>query len=632
MLKKLIAVSLVSVFVTACNINNAATTTSSTETSFTTYSAEEFFKTTTVRGSSINHTGDSVLISSDESGIYNAYRVPVDGSKPTQLTFSTKESIYATSWFPKDDRFIYTADQGGNELNHLYVKEENGKTIDLTPGDKLRALFLGWHQDQASFFVASNERDPRFFDLYRYQTSDYSRARVFTNEYGFMVQSVSPDGNFVALSKSNSNSDSDLFIADLRLKTTKPKRISNPDGNIMYAAYTFTPDSTQLLYSTNEFGEYNQAWIYDLKTETHSENVVAPWDVSFSYFSKDGKYQVTGINADSQTQLSIRNTDDNAALALPELPSGDLHGVSFSNDNRVMAFYVNSDTSPSNLYVHKIGSSTIKRLTDTGNPAIDEANLVASEVVRFESFDGLEIPTLLYKPKQAETQKVPAVIFIHGGPGGQSRKGYSAMIQHLVNNGIAVARINNRGSNGYGKTFYHLDDKKHGDHDLKDVIYNKKYLQSLEWVDADRIGVMGGSYGGYLTMAAMAFTEEFKVGVNIFGVTNWVRTLKSIPPYWEVFRKSLYDELGDPAVDGERLHSISPVFFGHQVKSPVLIVQGSNDPRVLKIESDEMVEAIKKAGTHVEYLVFDDEGHGFSKKVNRISASNTYLDFLNKFL
>ena len=206
------------------------------------------------------------------------------------------------------------------------------------------------------------------------------------------------------------------------------------------------------------------------------------------------------------------------------------------------------------------------------------------------------------------------------------------MIQHLVNNGYAIMMINNRGSSGYGKTFFHIDDKRHGEDDLQDVVYNKKYLQTLDWVDADKIGVMGGSYGGYLTMAAMTFTDEFKVGINIFGVTNWVRTLESIPPYWEAFRKSLYDELGDPATDKQRLHNISPVFFGEKVKSPVLVVQGANDPRVLKIESDEMVEAIRSGGTYVDYLVFDDEGHGFTKKNNRISASNKYLEFLNTYL
>jgi prolyl oligopeptidase len=201
-----------------------------------------------------------------------------------------------------------------------------------------------------------------------------------------------------------------------------------------------------------------------------------------------------------------------------------------------------------------------------------------------------------------------------------------------VNQGYAVLAVNNRGSSGYGKTFFHLDDLKHGEHDLQDIVYGKKYLQSLDWIADERIGVMGGSYGGYLTMAAMAFTDEFKVGINIFGVTNWVRTLESIPPWWESFRESLYAELGDPAVDGERLRRISPVFHGDKVKKPVLVVQGANDPRVLQVESDEMVAAIKKNGVPVEYVLFPDEGHGFVKKANRITAQQAYLKFLQTYL
>jgi dipeptidyl aminopeptidase/acylaminoacyl peptidase len=600
--------------------------------SYQTYSAEQFFKTTSIFGSSINHKGDAVLVSNDESGIYNAYKVPLNGSQPTQLTFSTEESIYVDSWFPNDERFLFSADKGGDELDHLFVRELNGEETDLTPGSGHKASFLSWHKDKQTFYVMTNERDVKYFDVYQYSVSDYSRQLIFENTTGYSIEAMSPNGRFIALSKSHSNSNSDLYLVDIVKKSLKPTHISPHEGNVEYFAYTFTQDSKQLIYATNEFGEFNQAWSYDIASDEHTINFKAPWDIMFSYFSEDGKYQITGINADAQTKIEIKDVASNKTLALPKMPSGDLRGVNFSADSKTLVFYVNSDTSPSNLYVHKMGSNNVKRLTNSGNPAIKEENLVSGEVVSFKSFDGLDIPAILYKPKQAASQKVPALIMIHGGPGGQSRKGYSAYTQHLVNNGYAIIKINNRGSNGYGKTFYHLDDKKHGDHDLKDVVYNKKYLQTLDWVDADRIGVMGGSYGGYLTMAAMAFTDEFKVGINIFGVTNWVRTLESIPPYWEAFRQSLYDELGDPATDKARLHSISPVFFGHQVKKPVLVVQGKNDPRVLQIESDEMVEAIRRGGTHVEYLVFDDEGHGFSKKANRISASDKYLSFLKEYL
>ncbi|ARD45435.1 S9 family peptidase [Colwellia sp. PAMC 21821] len=599
---------------------------------FQTYSAEEFFKTRSVFGSSINADASAVLVSDDETGIYNAYKVPLDGSEVTQLTNSTKESIYVVGWFPEDDRFLYSADKGGNELNHLFVQALDGTEKDLTPGEGLKAFFVSWHENNKQFYVATNERDAKFFDLYVYQAGDYARKLIYQNNSGYSPEAVSPNGQYIALSKSNSNADSNLYLVDLAEKQPLTELISEHEGDVEHSAYTFTRDNSALIYSTNEFGEFNQAWSYNLVSKEKSENFAVNWDVSFTYFSKDGRYQVHGVNADAQTKIEIIDLQTEQNLALPDMPSGDLRGVNFSNDGKQMVFYINSDTSPSNLYVHQLGSNAIKRLTNTGNPNILEENLVVGEVVRFKSFDGLEIPGILYKPKQASTQKVPALVWIHGGPGGQSRKGYSALIQHLVNNGYAIFRINNRGSNGYGKTFNHLDDKKHGDHDLKDVVYNKYYLQTLDWVDADRIGVIGGSYGGYLTMAAMTFTNEFEVGINIFGVTNWVRTLESIPPYWEAFRQSLYDELGDPSTDKERLHNISPVFFGQNVKKPVLVVQGKNDPRVLKIESDEMVESIRSGGTYVDYLVFDDEGHGFSKKVNRISASNKYLSFLQDHL
>ncbi|WP_340677716.1 S9 family peptidase [Paraglaciecola sp.] len=599
---------------------------------FQRYSAEDFYKTTSVFGSSINFDGTKVLVSNDATGIYNAYEIPLDGSATKQLTQSTLESIYVNSWFPKDDRFIYTADKGGDELDHVFVQGADGKVVDLTPGEGLKANFVGWNADDQHFYVISNERNPQFFDLYQYATDDYSRQLIYQNADGLALETVSPDGNWMVGSKENSNADSDLFLIDLKNPTLNPLLITPHEGDVSHSAYTFSTDNQTLVYATNQNGEFVEAWQYDLTNKAHKPLLKADWDVSFVYFSKDGKYRISGVNADAQTKLTIVNTQTGKDIVLPSMPEGDLRGVSFSQDSSTMVFYLNSDTSPSNLYVYRVGQDKVTRLTNSGNPDINEAFLVTGEVVRFDSFDGVSIPGILYKPQQAVDKKVPALVWIHGGPGGQSRKGYSALIQHLVNNGYAILQINNRGSSGYGKTFFHLDDKRHGQDDLQDVVYCKQYLQSLAWVENDNIGVIGGSYGGYLTMAAMTFTKEFKVGINIFGVTNWVRTLKSIPPYWESFRKSLYDELGDPEQDEERLHSISPVFFGHKVTSPVLVVQGANDPRVLKIESDEMVEAIRAGGTYVDYLVFDDEGHGFSKKDNRIAASNKFVSFLDTYL
>ncbi len=261
--------------------------------------------------------------------------------------------------------------------------------------------------------------------------------------------------------------------------------------------------------------------------------------------------------------------------------------------------------------------------------------MVTARVIRFKSFDGTVIPAIYYLPHQASAEnKVPAMVWVHGGPGGQSRQGFSSLIQYMVNHGYAVLAVNNRGSSGYGKTFFKMDDLNHGEKDLQDCVEGKNWLAEQSEIDGDKIGIIGGSYGGYMTMAALTYTpEEFDVGVNLFGVTNWIRTLKSIPPYWESFRESLYLELGDPfSADSVRLKRISPLFHTDKVTKPLIVLQGAKDPRVLQVESDEIVAGVRKNGVPVEYVLFDDEGHGFVKKENQIEAYSRILKFLDVYL
>ena len=351
-------------------------------------------------------------------------------------------------------------------------------------------------------------------------------------------------------------------------------------------------------------------------------------------FSWNGRYLVVGVNADASTQVTVTDLQTGREVKLPEFPSANVTGVQFSRSGRQVAFYVAGDSSPANLHVMNLASGRQRRLTNSLNPKVKQEHLVDSEVIRYESFDGLEIPALLYKPHGASADnKVPAMVRVHGGPGGQCRVGYNSVVQFLVNHGYAVLAINNRGSSGYGKTFYHMDDKQHGEIDMQDVVYARRYLESLDWVDGEKVGIIGGSYGGYLVCAALAFQPEvFDVGIDIFGVTNWVRTLSSIPPWWASARDSLYSELGDPASDLERLRRISPLFHAQNIRRPLLVIQGANDPRVLQVESDEMVAAVKENGVPVEYIIFDDEGHGFRNKENRITAAEAYLEFLDTHL
>jgi len=595
------------------------------------YTIEQFMATTSVTGASFSKDEQRILFSSNESGIFNVYAMPVTGGAPTPMTRSTTDSTYAIGYFYNDDRILFTRDSGGNERNHLYVRELDGSERDLTPGDKHRAMFAGWRPDGSGFYVATNERDPKFFDLYFYDANNYQRSVVYRNDSGMNVSAISRDGKWLAFDKPNTTADSDVYL--YKVATREMKHITPHQGTASYAAATFDPESKRLLFTTNDGGEFARIASYDLASGQVAQVEKADWDLLGTSYSRNGQHRVSVVNRDGSIDVRVVDAAGKP-VAMPKLPGGEIRQTTFSPSGRLVAFYLNGDRSPNNLYVHDFRANKTTQLTRSLNKEIGPADLVEAEVVRFRSFDGMVIPSIYYKPKGASaTSKVPAIVYVHGGPGGQTTRGYNAQIQYLVNHGYAVLGINNRGSSGYGKTFFTADDRKHGREPLWDCIEAKTWLASLGYVDPERIAIMGGSYGGYMTLAAMAFRPEaFKVGIDIFGVSNWVRTLESIPPYWEAQRKALYDEIGDPVKDKEFLVATSPLFHASNIRKPLMVIQGANDPRVIKPESDEIVESVRKNGVEVEYVVFPDEGHGFSKKKNQIEASARILAFLDKHL
>ncbi len=599
------------------------------------YTAAQFLETTNMRGASFSADEKRIMFSSNETGIFNAYAISAAGGKAEALTKSSTDSTYSVAFFPEDDRIVYTRDNSGDENNKLYVRELDGSEKALTPGTKFRSQFAGFTKDHRHFYVSSNERDPKFFDLYKYDVKNYARTLFFKNEIGLQPSAISDDGKWIAFNKPNTTNDSDIFLHDVAKGTTE--RITPHDGSVSFSAQTFDPLSKKLFLLSNEVGEFRRIRTFDLATRTFADHEKADWDITFTYFSQDGRYRVTGINQDASTVIRLAEAGKDGAekpVAMPKLPGGEIRGVSFSRHSARMAFYLNGDRSPSNLYAYDFKTRQVKQLTQSLSKSINPSDLVDAEVVRFKSFDGMVIPGIFYKPKDASAKnKVPAIVLVHGGPGGQATRGYSAQIQHLVNHGYAVLDINNRGSSGYGKTFFAADDKKHGREPLWDCIEAKTWLASSGDIDHERIAIMGGSYGGYMVASALAFRPEaFKVGVNIFGVTNWIRTLESIPPYWEAQRKALYEEIGDPVKDRDFLIATSPLFHAKEIRKPLIVIQGANDPRVIKAESDDIVAAVRKNNVPVDYVVFADEGHGFSKKKNSLEAYERILAFLDKHL
>ena len=596
------------------------------------YSIEDFLATTSMRGADFSPDGRSILVSSDRSGVFNAYAVPVAGGEPRQLTTSTINAVIAHSWYPRDERFVYTSDVGGNELTHVWVGTPDGSARDATPGEGLKAGFAGWAYDDQSFFVTTNERDKRWFDLYEVDPETLQKTLVYQDSTGLQYAAISRDERWLALEKTTTEHDTDVYLLDRR--NGRLEHLTPHQGDVVWTVADFAPDGQSLYLLTNDNHEFRYLVQQDLASGERTVVEKPNWDVMYASVSRSGRFLVLGVNEDARTDVRIRELPGMQPMQLPTVPAGDIVSVRISDDDRRLAFYLSGSRWPANLYVWDFGSQEARRLTQNLSPKIDPEHLVDAEGVRFRSFDGVEIPGLLYRPHPAGPEsRVPALVLVHGGPGGQSRIGYSGLVQYLVNHGYAVYSINNRGSSGYGKTFFKMDDRRHGQEDLDDCVASKKMLAATGWVDPDRIGILGGSYGGYMVLAALAFRpQEFACGIDLFGVANWLRTLESIPSWWEAERRALYTELGDPSTDAEYLKGISPLFHADKIVRPLLVLQGKNDPRVLQVESDEIVLAARKNGVPVEYIVFDDEGHGFRNKKNQLRGYEAILRFCDRYL
>ena len=595
------------------------------------YSIEQFMDNEAIGGGSFSYDNSQLLISSNRSGIYNAFTVSTEGGEMTAITQSDSTSVFGNAFFPEDNRILLSADGNGDEIDHLFVRDLEGNVTDITPEKGAKSDFYGWSKDNNSLYFGSNKRDPRFFDVYKMNLEDYTSEMIYQNNDGLDFSGMSDDENYFALSKTVNTNDSDLFIYNSKTK----EKIQINENQSANSSQDFSKDNSIFYYTTDYGGEFSVLMSYNMETKENIKVLEKKWDISSAYFTKKNKYMVVFVNEDGKNAIEVLDSESMKPIDLPNFEGKSITSVGFSNDQKLMRMYVGGSNAPSDLYTYNFETKEQHQISDVLNKDIDAEDLVTAKVVRFESFDGTIIPAIYYLPHQASAEnKVPAMVWVHGGPGGQTRQGFSSLIQYMVNQGYAVLAVNNRGSSGYGKTFYQMDDKNHGEKDLQDCVEGKNWLADQTEIDGDKIGIIGGSYGGYMTMAALTYSpEEFAVGVNLFGVTNWMRTLKSIPPYWESFRESLYKELGDPySADSTRLKRISPLFHTDKVTKPLIVLQGAQDPRVLQVESDEIVAGVRKNNVPVEYVLFEDEGHGFVKKENQIEANERIVKFLDKYL
>jgi dipeptidyl aminopeptidase/acylaminoacyl peptidase len=595
------------------------------------YTIEQLMAADTIGGFSFSRDNRKLLFTSNRTGIANIYEMPAEGGEARQLTHSTVETVSSLGYFPHDERILFSSDQGGNERAHIYVRETDGTIRDTTPGERHVARFVDWAHDGRSFFVQMNDRDPRFFDLHEIRVDGgYRSERIFENDRAYQIRAISPDRRYVALSRIVDNQTKHCYVYD---RQTRALRQLTRDGPVACEPQAFAAAGHVLFYTTDDGGEFTALARQDL--DGGERSIVfrpARWDVSGANFSRDNRYLVVSVNEDARSRPYLFDAATLRPVRLENPAPGASVGLMIANDAPIALMTMSNGATPGDFYRLDLRTGQRRLLLRSQAPEVNQADLVAGAVVRFRSYDGVEVPGILYLPRGARPgARRPAVIHVHGGPGDESRIGYRPLVQYLVNHGYVVFEINNRGSSGSGRTFYHLDDRRHGSADLDDVVAAKGWLAREHHVDPARVAIQGQSYGGYMTLAGLTFRpEEFAAGVDIYGVSNWPRLLAATPAWWEDLRRLLFTEVGDPERDADYLRSISPLFHADRIRRPLLVLQGQNDPRVQPAESEDIVARVRANNVPVDYVLFPDEGHGFRKKANQITAYRRILEFLDR--
>jgi len=581
-----------------------------------------------ISGLSISPDGSKLLVSMDLDGVLNAYAVPVAGGPPVQLTHSTADPVEVVSWFPKDGRFLYRSGPAGDDA-HLFIHAADGTDVEVSPGKP--SSFLGWTADGKAMLVDIYSPGAQARDLYQIATDSDDRMLIKSNTAPLSrLAVVSPNQRYLAYAEAFADQIRNIRILDLA--TSKKQSVQAGEGLMVNIPLAFSPDSKGLLFLNDTATPFRFLAVVDPATGARRDLIKKQWDVLDAFYSPNGKLLATVAGGDARTTLELYDAATLQPIRLPDFPLvTEIGAATISKDGKTLAFIASASDQPPAVYVYDLAKpGPPRRLIGGGAGAAKEGSWVAGEVVRFPSFDGRPIPGILYKPRQAgPAHKVPAVVWIHDGPDGQSRLAFDPLIQDLVARGYAVYAVNHRGSSGYGKEFSRLDDLKHGADDLQDCIAAKGMLAATGWIDGGRIAVAGTGYGGYLTLAALAFQPQaFAAGVDLFGIANWPRVLANLP---SGERTVLAAEMANPA-DPQSERFLAPVEHAGEIARPLLIVQGGRDSQAIPAEAEEIAAAMKKDGKAVELLSLPDEGHGLTRRDDRTRVYQAIADFLDRNL
>jgi dipeptidyl aminopeptidase/acylaminoacyl peptidase len=582
------------------------------------------------RSPSFSPDGKRIVFISDRGGVPQVWMVSTDGGEPKQIT-RLEDQVGSVDWSPDGKWLAFSLAPGGGLNEQIYlVAPDGGEPRRITEGGQVNNRLAGWSGRYLRF--SSNRRDPGALDSYIHDSETGETRLVARNPGVGTLTDVSNDGRRAIVQRVKSRGDGNLFLIDLATGREELLTPHEPPGT--FDGGRFSPDGSTVYFTSNKDNDRVGLAKVLLGPDGKPgpvERITSRDDLELDGFEVDEQGTSAALvwNAGGRSELAFLDLSNRQLRPVPNLAGELVGGLEFSADGRLLALTLSGSKLPSDVWVLDRTSGRVRQVTQSPHEGVDLASLVAPELVRFKAHDGLELSGWLYRPAGAKGPG-PVVVSFHGGPESQERPAFSATYQALVSRGIGVFAPNVRGSSGFGKKFVNLDNGPLRFNGIKDIKSCVDFLVGQGIADPKRIGIMGGSYGGYMTMAGITeYPDLFAAGANLFGMVNFETFFSHTQP-WMAAISTL--EYGDPATQKDLLRSLSPLYKLDRVKAPTLVLHGANDTNVPVVEAEQVVDTLKKRGVPVDYVLFPDEGHGFRKTPNRIRSTVAIVRWFERHL
>ena len=577
----------------------------------------------------ISPSGEIVAYTSRVTGEPQLWVVDSRGGASRQLTFGSGISDFY--WAPDGQNLIVARDSEGNERLGFYLLSSDGnfETELLAQSDAYRQFGM-FSDDGERFLFSSTQRNGTDFDIYVANISGGDPAMVYAGEFGFFPEAWQPGGEQVLVSEIRGEDANDVHILDLASGEMTP--LFEPDVAASHVSFDWRPDGKGFYLATNQGREFSALAYYSLSDDELTFIATPEADIEDVALSPDGQYLLWTSNQDGYSWLHGRDLINDTDLSLPDLPAG-VYSISFAASAPIVLLEVSGPAIPGDTWVWNVATGELLHTTGSTLAGLDPATFVTPVSVRYPAQDGVELQGLLYMPSADYCpEKSPIMVDVHGGPTAQARPSFNAPTQYLVNVCIAVFDVNVRGSTGFGKTYARLDNQEMRRDSVRDLVDTAGFLREHGGVDGTRLAVMGGSYGGYMVNAVLgAYPDVFDAGISMVGVSDWVRALEEASPFLKASDRIEYGDIREER--WQEFYTVnSPINTAHQIRVPMMIEHGVNDPRDPVTESDRIVETIRENGGEVTYMRFPDEGHSLRKQANRVAFYREMAKFMDEHL